>query len=428
QPHVQYSVYQNNQVVNSHHQFEYYEYNGGGSPSFIYGRRHYNEGQPTTPDPDSWYNYKTLSKRQARDLQDRRPRRTGKGGKGFKDSEELGGASKSIWSSASKEEAAQSGLSDEVVAELKAKLLRGRPVAGGGRAAVAWAAKSHRIKKPKWRTLTTHHPRRTKRTGKVDARVPDPELIKAIAPAVSLAVGGQADYNTWPWMVTKKKKNTLYTYNWSPLTFPRSLFLCGYCSIRLARSLAPKGERQCLTSLLCSDKDIRSRYCTCAKSVGVVSQRSLSRLLILQPAKLSPNVIAASGLLYVALQYGDLVYRFDSCDNDARNSAGAFALESYRYRTLGSFSRPSFSPDNDTITIHDACSRPAEGRGGIVMGDSGGPLMLDHEGRWTAVGIVSFGYRCGVAGYPGVYTRISKHLQWIDNNLYMDSVGYNTIV
>lgn len=111
--------------------------------------------------------------------------------------EELEGGSKSIWSSASKEEAAQSGLSDDVIAELKAKLLRGRPAAGGVlRNEVAWAAKTQRSKKPRWRTLTTQHPRRTKRTGKVDARVPDPELIKALAPAVSLAVGGQADYNT----------------------------------------------------------------------------------------------------------------------------------------------------------------------------------------------------------------------------------------
>ena len=47
-------------------------------------------------------------------------------------------------------------------------------------------------------------------------------------------------------------------------------------------------------------------------------------------------------------------------------------------------------------------------------GDSGGPLVLsDSSGKYLA-GLVSFGHpQCGIAGYPGVYTRISSHLDWI---------------
>lgn len=42
-----------------------------------------------------------------------------------------------------------------------------------------------------------------------------------------------------------------------------------------------------------------------------------------------------------------------------------------------------------------------------------GPLMMRIDARWTQLGIVSFGNKCGEPGYPGVYTRISEYMDWI---------------
>ncbi|GLV41089.1 uncharacterized protein CBL_04613 [Carabus blaptoides fortunei] len=46
------------------------------------------------------------------------------------------------------------------------------------------------------------------------------------------------------------------------------------------------------------------------------------------------------------------------------------------------------------------------------QGDSGGPLVANNK----LIGIVSWGRGCGVAKYPGVYTRVSQVRAWIDQH------------
>uniref|UniRef100_A0AAG5CTE4 CLIP domain-containing serine protease n=1 Tax=Anopheles atroparvus TaxID=41427 RepID=A0AAG5CTE4_ANOAO len=51
-------------------------------------------------------------------------------------------------------------------------------------------------------------------------------------------------------------------------------------------------------------------------------------------------------------------------------------------------------------------------------GDSGGPLMWLRRSEWYLVGLVSFGLeQCGANGVPGVYTRISEYMNWIQETM-----------
>lgn len=42
------------------------------------------------------------------------------------------------------------------------------------------------------------------------------------------------------------------------------------------------------------------------------------------------------------------------------------------------------------------------------QGDSGGPMFAVTSGKYRQIGITSFGYGCGAAGYPGVYTEVNS--------------------
>jgi len=82
-----------------------------------------------------------------------------------------------------------------------------------------------------------------------------------------------------------------------------------------------------------------------------------------------------------------------------------------------------------TIDKNKVCAVDRAGQSDACQGDSGGPLMVesrdiatfptpkDRKPRWVLIGVVSFGYRCGIKGFPGVYTRVSEYMDWVQSHL-----------
>lgn len=83
----------------------------------------------------------------------------------------------------------------------------------------------------------------------------------------------------------------------------------------------------------------------------------------------------------------------------------------------------------DMVTDQMICAESFETKD-TCNGDSGGPVFVKGADASfdIQVGIVSWGYKCAVDGYPGVYVRLSEITGWIDAEVFRMSGGFEAAI
>ncbi|XP_062943773.1 serine protease 52-like [Cynocephalus volans] len=78
------------------------------------------------------------------------------------------------------------------------------------------------------------------------------------------------------------------------------------------------------------------------------------------------------------------------------------------------------------ITKNMICAGTPEGGKDACQSDSGGPLVCQKKKKsiWYQLGIVSWGVGCGLKDKPGVYTKVSSYLLWINTETKLAGKPY----
>ena len=84
-----------------------------------------------------------------------------------------------------------------------------------------------------------------------------------------------------------------------------------------------------------------------------------------------------------------------------------------------------YGESNETVTAAMMCATGSTDSGitDTCQGDSGGPLVCEEAGRYVLRGVTSWGDGCGLARFPGVYSRVTAGLPWIRQVMPPDTVS-----
>uniref|UniRef100_A0A8D8F8B6 limulus clotting factor C n=2 Tax=Culex pipiens TaxID=7175 RepID=A0A8D8F8B6_CULPI len=120
------------------------------------------------------------------------------------------------------------------------------------------------------------------------------------------------------------------------------------------------------------------------------------------------KTLDTDGFTYTAVGWGNTEH-----DNKTIQYGSRYKLHVQLHAINSTYCNEKY---NDEIIDSQLCAGAEAGKD-TCQGDSGGSLINAVDGYSYAYGIVSYGKGCGQKGTPGVYTRVTSFLDWIDEHM-----------
>merc|ERR1712013_345328 len=239
-----------------------------------------------------------------------------------------------------------------------------------------------------------------------------------VANRVSRIVGGvETEANEYPWQVG-------IAFPWSDDPFcggsilsDRTIVTAAHCTEQYEASsmVVIVGDHDV------TEDDGEERVEVCSKLEhpdydSIPSDNDIAILTLCKPLTFKPAVRPVCLPNVTGPYYDSVLATVSGWGALASGGSSPDSLREVNVTTMGNAECQVFYEGNEDITDNMLCA--ASGGKDACQGDSGGPLItMESASFYSLIGVVSWGYGCAHPSFPGVYSRVTENIAFINNNM-----------
>jgi len=229
-------------------------------------------------------------------------------------------------------------------------------------------------------------------------------------------IGGQvAPKGEYPWMVSIRKKNNNMHLCGGTLIDPEWVLTAGHCIVSPFGNIKTKDD----IKLVIGRYNIREDEGETIDAEEIFVNHEFSILFMENDIALiklkTPSAIPSVTLEEIPEEYTAGEYATVMGWGVQANYAMHDLLHEVEVPVVSNEECREAGNAYETVQETTICAGYASGGKDACQGDSGGPLIRKNGEKYTQIGIVSWGEGCAEPGKYGVYTNVSKYLNWIED-------------